>query len=54
MKKSSILATAIMLSASSFFIPAVIAAEADIQEVLVSASLVPIAAKNTESSSRFV
>jgi vitamin B12 transporter len=50
MKKSSILATAITLSASSFFIPAVIAAEADIQEVLVSASLVPIAANKSANA----
>jgi len=50
MKKSSILAMAITLSASSFFIPAVIAAEADIQEVLVSASLVPIAANKSANA----
>ena len=50
MKKPSILATAIALSASSLVIPAVSAGEAEIQEVLVSASLVPIAANKSANA----
>jgi vitamin B12 transporter len=50
MKKPSILATSIALSAACLIIPAVTAAEAEIQEVLVSASLVPIAANKSANA----
>ena len=50
MKKSSVLATAIVLSASSLVIPTVSAGEAEIQEVMVSASLVPIAANKSANA----
>lgn len=50
MKKPSVLATAIVLSASSLVIPTVSAGEAEIQEVMVSASLVPIAANKSANA----
>ena len=50
MKNPSIFAAAIALSASSFVMPTVSAGEADIQEVLVSASLVPIAANKSANA----
>jgi len=50
MKKPSVLAIAIVLSASSLVIPTVSAGEAEIQEVMVSASLVPIAANKSANA----
>ena len=50
MKKPSVLATAIVLSASSLVIPTVSAGEAEIQEVMVSASLVPIVANKSANA----
>jgi len=50
MKKPSVLAIAIVLSASSLVIPTVSAGEAEIQEVMVSASLVPIVANKSANA----
>ena len=50
MKKSSLFGAVLTLSATSLFTQAVTAAETEIQEVLVSASLVPIAAKRSANA----
>ena len=50
MEKSSLFGAVLTLSATSLFTQAVTAAETEIQEVLVSASLVPIAAKRSANA----